>query len=96
MISQDEIKKIAELARIKVLPEEEEKLFKTISMVLDYMEILKEVDTTDVPITAQVTGLSDVVREDEVSASPVTKELREQMPSVYADELVVPGVFNDN
>lgn len=94
MISQEEIKKIAELSRIKVLPEEEETLTNTITQILSYMDILKEVDTSDVEITSQVTGLRDVTREDKPVKSPIREELIKNMPEVYADELSVPGVFD--
>jgi len=94
MISQEDIKKIAELSRIKVLPEEEETLTATITQILSYMDILKEVDTDDVEITSQVTGLHDITREDNPVKSPIREDLIKNMPEVYADELSVPGVFD--
>ncbi|HSR89530.1 MAG TPA: Asp-tRNA(Asn)/Glu-tRNA(Gln) amidotransferase subunit GatC [Candidatus Udaeobacter sp.] len=92
-ISIEEVKKIAQLARIKLEPEEEKHYAETISVVLDYIKILNEVDTTGVEQTYQVTGLADVVRQDEPSDSIFKKELMAQMPEVQNDELVVPEVF---
>lgn len=92
-ITQEEIKKIATLARINLSSKEEKYYAETISAVLDYMKILNEVDTTGVEPTYQVTGLENVVREDVVVASKYSAELLKQMPQVEDNELVVPGVF---
>lgn len=88
-----EVQKIAKLARIDLTPEEEKRHAETISAVLDYMKILNEVDTTKVEPTAQVTGLSDVTRKDEVVESKIKNELIKQMPVVENDQLKVPAVF---
>jgi len=90
-----EVKKIAQLARIKLTPDEEKRYADTISVVLDYMKILNEVDTNGVEQTSQVTGLEDVTRPDESRDCQITKELLAQMPEVENNELVVPGVFEN-
>ena len=66
-LNQEDIKHIAELARIKLTPEEEKKFGAQLASVLDYIEQLKEVNTKKVIPTAQVSGLEDVWRADEVS-----------------------------
>ena len=92
-ISIDEVRKIAQLARIELTPEEQARHAETISAVLGYMKILNEVDTTGVEPTFQVTGLENVYREDEVKPSLYRDKLIKQMPQVEGEELVVPGVF---
>lgn len=92
-ISIEEVKKIAQLARLKLTPAEEKRHAETISAVLDYMKILNEVDTNGVEGTYQVTGLEDVYREDVVVESSITKELIGQMPEKENGELSVPAVF---
>ena len=92
-LSIEEVKKIAQLARIKLSPEEEKRHAATISVVLDYMKILNEVDTKGVEQTSQVTGLEDVVRADEPRDCKIIKELLAQMPETESNELVVPVVF---
>lgn len=89
----EEVKKIAQLARIKLTPEEEKRHAATISVVLDYMKILNEVDTEGVEQTSQVTGLEDVTRPDEPRDCKIVKELLVQMPDIENNELVVPVVF---
>ncbi len=95
-ISIDEVRKIAQLARIKLTPEEEQRHAVTISAVLEYMNILNEVDTSGVEPTFQVTGLENVVRADEVRESKLVEELMAQMPQIEDNELVVPAVFGNN
>jgi aspartyl-tRNA(Asn)/glutamyl-tRNA(Gln) amidotransferase subunit C len=95
-LSIEEIKKIASLARVELTPEEEKRHAETISAVLDYMKILNEVNTDGVEITAQVTGLTDVFRDDVARNSGIQQSILAQMPEVEQDELVVPEVFEDN
>jgi len=92
-ISIEEVKKIAELARLELTPAEEKRHAETISAVLDYMNILNEVKTDHVAPTFQVTGLENITRDDVVKVSAVRDELIMQMPAVENEELVVPGVF---
>lgn len=93
VITREEIKKVADLARLSLTEQEETRHAETISAVLEYMTILNEVDTTGVEITAQVTGLENVTREDVVIPSVNAARLLKRMPQVQNNELVVPGVF---
>jgi len=93
MLSLEEIRKIAQLARINLTPAEEKRFAETISAVLDYMKILNEVDTAGVAPTAQVTGLQDVVRLDEPRTCAARAQLINSFPDKKGDELRVPGVF---
>jgi aspartyl-tRNA(Asn)/glutamyl-tRNA(Gln) amidotransferase subunit C len=95
-ISIEEVRKIAQLARIKLTTEEEQRHAQTISTVLDFVRTLNEVDTTGVEPTAQVTGLEDVVRFDMTEDCPHKKELLAQMPLVENNLLKVPAVFKDS
>ncbi|MFZ4631724.1 MAG: Asp-tRNA(Asn)/Glu-tRNA(Gln) amidotransferase subunit GatC [Patescibacteria group bacterium] len=66
MISQEDIKHIAELARLDLSSQEEVKFGDQLGSILAYVEKLKEVNTKNIEITASVSGLSDVLRSDEV------------------------------
>lgn len=65
MLTKDEVKKVAALARLELSEEEVETLTPQLSNILGFIDQLKEVDTINVEPTAQVTGLSDVWRADE-------------------------------
>jgi len=66
MISKSTVQHIANLAKLKTSEVEAEKYAGELSRVLDYVDQLKEVDTDNVIPTAQVTGLTNSLREDEV------------------------------
>lgn len=63
-LSLEQVQKIAKLAKLRLTSAEEEKFQKQVSDILDYVEILKEVDTTNTLPTSQVTGLSNSTRSE--------------------------------
>lgn len=66
MLSRDEVKHIAALARVGLEEEEIEKFQKDLSSILDFIEQLKEVDVEGVAPAAHITGLTNRLREDKV------------------------------
>jgi len=64
MISKDEVKHIAELARIGLDEKEIEKFSHDLSSILDWIKQLEEVDTKDIKAVSHVTGLENISRED--------------------------------
>jgi len=66
MISEDQVKHVAKLARLKLTDKEVKKFTGQLGDVLDYMKILEEADTSKVAETSQVTGLTNVSQADEV------------------------------
>jgi len=68
-LDEEEVGHIAKLARLKLTREEVKMFCFQLSEVLEYMKVLNEVETGGVEPTAQVTGLENVFREDEVSPS---------------------------
>lgn len=65
-LTKKEIEHIAKLARLDLTNEELEKYGGQLSGILGYIDMLKEVDTTGVEPTAQVTGLENMLREDKI------------------------------
>lgn len=68
-LTMDEVRKVALLARLALDETELERMRQQLSSILEYMEVLQEVDVTGVPPTAQVTDVVNVVRPDEVRPS---------------------------
>jgi len=66
-ITKDEVTKIAKLARIELTDKEKEKFSGQLSEILNYVEQLNQTDTSKVSETSQVTGLTNVYREDVAS-----------------------------
>lgn len=65
-LDKQEIQHIANLAKLDLSDEELEKYGGQLSDVLSYIDQLKEVDTDNVEPTAQITGLVNAWREDEI------------------------------
>lgn len=63
-ITPKEVREIAKLARLNLSSEEENKYCVEISNILNYMEIIEEIDVRDVCPTAQVTSIKNIVRND--------------------------------
>jgi aspartyl-tRNA(Asn)/glutamyl-tRNA(Gln) amidotransferase subunit C len=63
-IGSDQVEHIAKLARLSITDEEKETLGSQLSNILDYIEKLNELDTTDVPPTFHVLELINVARDD--------------------------------
>ena len=65
---------VAKLANLPLKPEEKDKFEKQLSEILSYVEKLKEVNTKNVEMTSQVTGLENVTREDNTIPSLTQEE----------------------
>lgn len=65
-LTKEDVQKIAHLARLKLSDEEVERFSGQLTDILDYVDVLKELDTEGVEESSQVTGLSNVTRKDEI------------------------------
>ncbi|NMB91848.1 Asp-tRNA(Asn)/Glu-tRNA(Gln) amidotransferase subunit GatC [candidate division WWE3 bacterium] len=73
IISKDEVEKIAELSNLDVNGQED-KLSKMLSETVKYVENLNELNTSNTPITYQVTGLTNVFQNAEGKSQTLTKK----------------------
>ncbi|MEX2007617.1 MAG: Asp-tRNA(Asn)/Glu-tRNA(Gln) amidotransferase subunit GatC [Candidatus Levyibacteriota bacterium] len=69
-----DVKHIAKLANLTISPEEEPKLEKQLEEILSYFDKLKEVDTSGIEETSQVTGLENVTREDAIRDCTISQK----------------------
>jgi len=65
-LSNDDVLKLARLARISLTDEEVSQFTGEFGAILEYVKQLEAVDVTDLEPTSQVTGLTNVTREDVV------------------------------
>jgi aspartyl-tRNA(Asn)/glutamyl-tRNA(Gln) amidotransferase subunit C len=65
MISKEEVKKIAKLARLAISDKEILKDQKEMSLILEYIKKMEEVDVSGVNPTSHPFSLENVTREDE-------------------------------
>ncbi|MEM7130858.1 MAG: Asp-tRNA(Asn)/Glu-tRNA(Gln) amidotransferase subunit GatC [Chloroflexota bacterium] len=67
-LSQEEVRHVAELAKLQLTNEEVAQFTEQLSQILDYAEMLQEVDTSSIAPTPFVLGLENVMRDDEPEA----------------------------
>jgi aspartyl-tRNA(Asn)/glutamyl-tRNA(Gln) amidotransferase subunit C len=79
-LSREEVKHIALLARLGLSEAEIEKFRIQLSDILENFEILKQVDTTDLPPTAQSIALQNVFRPDEAKPSYPVEDILGNAP----------------
>lgn len=65
-LTRDDVLKLAQLARLDLTDKEVEEYSAELSELLQYVEQLGNVDVSGLKPTQQVTGLTNVTREDEV------------------------------
>ncbi len=90
-----DVKHVAQLANLKIKPEDEEKFEKQLNEIVSYVEKLNEVDTKGVEITSQVTGLENVAREDIPAPSLTQEEVLSGTKSQHNGFFKVPGILDN-
>ncbi len=94
-ITREEVEKIAQLARLKLTEAEIAQYQTQLSEVLTYVDQLKEAKVADVPTTAQVTGLTNVMADDAVVDQPDVKKLLSGAPATEGSSIKVKAVFDE-
>ena len=92
-LTMEEVRKVALLARLRLDDAELERMQQQLSSILDYMQVLQEVDVADVPPTAQVTDVVNVMRPDEVRPSLPVEEVLANAPAHEGGYFKVKPVF---
>jgi aspartyl-tRNA(Asn)/glutamyl-tRNA(Gln) amidotransferase subunit C len=93
MISRDDIKKCAQLIRVELTNDEEERFFNQLSSILGYCEKLNELDLENVEPIYQVTGQKNIFREDVVSNKSRQEEMLRNAPEQEKGFIKVKNVF---
>jgi aspartyl-tRNA(Asn)/glutamyl-tRNA(Gln) amidotransferase subunit C len=92
-LSRKEVQHIALLARLGLSEAEIEKFGIQLSDILENFEILKQLDTTDIPPTAQSIALQNVFRPDQAKASYPAEDVLANAPQREGDCFKVRAVL---
>lgn len=92
-IHQDEIEKIAELARIRIAPEEAAEVTSRIATILNLVDQLQAVDTRDVEPMANPLGAVQRLRADAVTETDQREAFQSIAPAVENGLYLVPKVI---
>ncbi|WP_029215352.1 Asp-tRNA(Asn)/Glu-tRNA(Gln) amidotransferase subunit GatC [Kallotenue papyrolyticum] len=91
----EEVRHVAHLARLRLSAEELARMRQQLSSILDYMQMLQEVEVGGVPPTAQVTDVVNVLRPDEVRPSLPVDEALAGAPAREDGYFKVKAVFEE-
>ena len=94
-ITADDVRKVAQLARLE-LPEEKIATYTgQLERILDYVAHLEQVDTEGVEPTTRAVEVVNASREDTVEPTPVREELLNLAPQREGDFFRVPQILGD-
>ena len=90
--SEIDIKYVAHLARLALMPDEEKKLAAQLGNILGYIEKLREVDVSKVEPTAHAVPLINVTRTDEIRESLSRDDALRNAPAKANGLFIVPKI----
>jgi aspartyl-tRNA(Asn)/glutamyl-tRNA(Gln) amidotransferase subunit C len=91
MIDRDEVLHVARLARLHLSDEEIEPMARELSVVLDHVARIGELDLDSVPPTTHVAELTGRLRADEPRACLPREVVLGQAPAVSGEGFLVPS-----
>ena len=94
-ISRDDVLYVAQLSRISLPDAEAERFTEQLGRILDYVNQLDELDTTDVEEMSHPHGIKNVLRPDEVRPSLPPAEAVANAPQAKANMFRVPRVIDE-
>jgi aspartyl-tRNA(Asn)/glutamyl-tRNA(Gln) amidotransferase subunit C len=89
------VKEIASLARLDLTNEETEMFVSQFKDILEYVSILNEVDTENIPPAYLSSANKSVTREDEIEESVPTQEFLANVPQSKDEYVVIPRVHTE-
>ena len=92
MISEEQVRHVANLARLGLTEEEIGRMGGELGAILDSIEKIRELDLADVPPTANPLNLSNVLRPDEPHAELPRGEALAPAPEPVDDLFAVPRI----
>ncbi|CAA9452156.1 MAG: Aspartyl-tRNA(Asn) amidotransferase subunit C @ Glutamyl-tRNA(Gln) amidotransferase subunit C [uncultured Rubrobacteraceae bacterium] len=92
MISEEEVRHVADLARLGLTDEEVKRMGGQLGAILESIDQIGELDLTDVPPTTNALNLTNVLRPDEPHQCLPTEEALSTAPDAVDDLFAVPRI----
>lgn len=89
----EEVKHIAELARLQLTDEEMARYAEQLSDILDYAARLQSIDTSGISPTERVSSTGNVLRKDEIRPGLSQQELLDNAPETEKGQFRVPPIL---
>ncbi|MCC7431377.1 Asp-tRNA(Asn)/Glu-tRNA(Gln) amidotransferase subunit GatC [bacterium] len=94
-VSHAEILKIAKLAKLEFSEKNLEKLSKDLNNILNYVELLKEIDTENIETLDSIHETGNVLRKDEILSSLSKENALTNAPETQNGFFKVPKVVQE-
>ena len=95
-ITANEVKHVASLAKLEFTDEELQKFTGQMDEIINMVDQLGEVDTTDVPVTSTVTEEVNVMREDVAVKGTDRTLLMKNVPEEKDGLIKVPAIIDES
>jgi aspartyl-tRNA(Asn)/glutamyl-tRNA(Gln) amidotransferase subunit C len=93
MVTKENVKKIATLARLRIPEEELEKFTSQMNQILSFIERLSQLDTAQIVPTSHATLVTNAFREDQVVKCEIREKALEAAPDRDGFFFRVPKVI---
>ena len=94
-ISSDEVKKVAQLARLELNESEIHQHSEQLEKILEYIKQLEKINTENVPCTTRAIEVVNVLRKDEKTNYENSEEILDLAPSRENKFFKVPKIINE-
>lgn len=94
-IDQNQVRKVARLARLELTSEEIEEFAGQLNAILDYMAKMNELDTDNVEPLAHCLPITNVLREDRIKESLGTDKTLANAPQRDGEFFKVPKILDN-
>ncbi len=94
-ITDDDVRKVAKLARLDLADEQLETLTPQLEGILSYVAQLEKIDTNDVPPTTRAVEVVNMTRDDSVEVTNIREELLDLAPFREGNYFKVPKILSD-
>ena len=94
-ISRDQVKKVANLARLELNESEIQNHAEQLEKILDYIKQLEKINTEDISCTTRAIEVVNVLRKDEKKNYVNSEELLNLAPSRENNFFKVPKIISD-
>ena len=94
-ISSNEVKKVAQLARLELNESEIQKHAEQLENILGYIKQLEKINTDNIPCTTRAIEVVNVLRKDEKKDYENSEELLNLAPSRENKFFKVPKIINE-
>ena len=92
-LTREEVQRVAMLARLRLTPEEEERLTEQLSNILLYVGKLNQLDTSGIEPFTHIVGMANTMREDAITNEPNANDLLANAPEQENHFFQVPKII---